>query len=330
MDLIVTKARMPPERRHSNGYKKMSKEFKVYNFMRWGKLSMSVSVLCLIISIGSLLVNGLNFGLDFTGGTQIEMGYDRPADLEDVRERLTGAGFEGAVVMHFGGDTDVLIRLQRGYDDHLGNEILTALTAGSEARVEVRRVEFVGPQVGEELKVDGGLGMLFAMLVVMAYVAMRFQFKFSVSAVLGLAHDAIIVVGVFSIFQLEFDLTVLAAILAVIGYSINDTIVVFDRIRENFRKLRGWEVSEIINGSVTQTLDRTIITSGSTALVLVAMLIFGGEILYGFALALLIGVAVGTYSTVFVASYLLMLFGITKEDLMPPVKEDVEQGDEVP
>lgn len=309
---------------------KMSKEIKVINFMRWGKLFTAISLLGLIISIGSLAVNGLNFGLDFTGGTQIEVGYNQSADLEDVRERLAGAGFDGAVVMHFGGETDVLIRLQRGYDDNLGNEILAALSTDTAAEVQINRIEFVGPQVGEELKVDGGLGMLFAMLLVMVYVAVRFQYKFSVSAVLGLFHDAIIVLGVFSVFQLEFNLTVLAAVLAVIGYSINDTIVVFDRIRENFRKLRGWEVAEVINGSVTQTLDRTIITSGSTALVLVAMLIFGGEMLYGFSVALLIGIAVGTYSTVFVASYLLLLLGITKEDLMVPVKEGVEHQDEMP
>lgn len=308
----------------------MAKEIKVFNFMRWGKLFTGVSLVCLIISIGSLATQGLNFGLDFTGGTQIEMGYNKPADLEDVRERLAAAGFEGAVVMHFGGETDVLIRLQRGYDDNLGSEILAALSTDTSVNVQISRVEFVGPQVGEELKVGGGLGMLFAMLVVMAYVTMRFQYKFSVSAVLGLAHDTIIVLGVFSVFQLEFNLTVLAAVLAVIGYSINDTIVVFDRIRENFRKLRGWEVAEVINGSVTQTLDRTIITSGSTALVLVAMLIFGGEMLYGFSVALLIGVAVGSYSTVFVASYLLILLGITKEDLMVPVKEGVEHQDEMP
>lgn len=303
---------------------------KVYNFMRWGKLFTAISLLAIIASIASLAVNGLNFGLDFTGGTQIEIGYNKSADLEDVRKRLATAGFDGAVVMHFGGETDVLIRLQRGYDDNLGKEILAALATDANAQVQINRVEFVGPQVGEELKADGGLGMLFAMLVIMAYVAARFQYKFSVSAVIGLLHDAIIVLGVFSIFQLEFNLTVLAAVLAVIGYSINDTIVVFDRIRENFRKLRGWEVAEVINGSVTQTLDRTIITSGSTALVLVAMLIFGGEMLFGFSVALLIGIAVGTYSTVFVASYLLLALGVTREDLLVPVKEGAEHQDDVP
>lgn len=303
---------------------------KIYNFMRWSKLFIAISLLAILASIGSLAVNGLNFGLDFTGGTQIEMGYNKSADLEDVRKRLASAGFEGAVVMHFGGESDVLIRLQRGYDDNLGQEILAALATDTDAEVQINRVEFVGPQVGEELKTDGGLGLLFAMLVIMAYVAARFQYKFSVSAVLGLVHDTIIVLGVFSIFQLEFNLTVLAAVLAVIGYSINDTIVVFDRIRENFRKLRGWEVTEVINGSVTQTLDRTIITSGSTALVLIAMMFFGGEMLFGFSVALLIGIAVGTYSTIFVASYLLVALGVTREDLLVPVKEGAEQQDDVP
>lgn len=309
----------------------MLNDIKVFNFMRWGKLFTGISAVCLVISIASMATQGMNWGLDFTGGTQIEMSYDRPVDLEDARQRLTVGGFEGAVVMHFGGESDILIRLQRGYDDNLGNEILTALSTDASANIQISRVEFVGPQVGEELKVGGGLGMLFAMLVVMAYVAVRFQYKFSVSAVLGLAHDTIIVLGVFSVFQLEFNLTVLAAVLAVIGYSINDTIVVFDRIRENFRKLRGWEVPEVINASVTQTLDRTIITSGSTALVLVAMLIFGGEMLFGFSVALLVGVAVGSYSTVFVASYLLVLLGVTREDLLVQVKEEgVEQRDEMP
>lgn len=309
----------------------MLNDIKVFNFMRWGKLFTGISAVCLVISIASMATQGMNWGLDFTGGTQIEMSYDRPVDLEDARQRLTAGGFEGAVVMHFGGESDILIRLQRGYDDNLGNEILAALSTDASANIQISRVEFVGPQVGEELKVGGGLGMLFAMLVVMAYVAVRFQYKFSVSAVLGLAHDTIIVLGVFSVFQLEFNLTVLAAVLAVIGYSINDTIVVFDRIRENFRKLRGWEVPEVINASVTQTLDRTIITSGSTALVLVAMLIFGGEMLFGFSVALLVGVAVGSYSTVFVASYLLVLLGVTREDLLVQVKEEgVEQRDEMP
>lgn len=307
----------------------MSKEAKVYNFMGQRKLAAGLSILMLIVALGSLAVNGLQFGLDFTGGTQIEVGYEKPANLQDIRDRLEGAGFEGAVVVFFGEETDVLIRLQRGFEPGLGDEILAALKKDTASEMSVRRVEFVGPQVGEELKNDGGIGMLFALAVVMLYVAMRFQYKFSVGAVAALIHDVIIVLGVFSVFHLDFDLTVLAAVLAVIGYSLNDTIVVFDRIRENFRKLRGETPAEVINGSLTQTLDRTLITSGTTIMVLLALFYFGGEMIHGFATALLIGIFVGTYSSIYVASNVLLSMNISKEDLMPPVKEG-EDLDEVP
>lgn len=307
----------------------MSKEAKIYNFMGRRKLAAGISILMLIVALGSLAVNGLQFGLDFTGGTQIEVGYEKPANLQDIRDRLDSAGFEGAVVVFFGEETDVLIRLQRGFEPGLGDEILAALQKGTATNMSVRRVEFVGPQVGEELKNDGGIGMLFALAVVMLYVAMRFQYKFSVGAVAALVHDVIIVLGVFSVFHLDFDLTVLAAVLAVIGYSLNDTIVVFDRIRENFRKLRGETPIEVVNGSLTQTLDRTLITSGTTIMVLVALFYFGGEMIHGFATALLIGIFVGTYSSIYVASNVLLSMHISKEDLMPPVKEG-EDLDEVP
>lgn len=307
----------------------MSKEAKVYNFMGQRKLAAGLSILMLIVALGSMAVNGLQFGLDFTGGTQIEVGYEKPANLQDIRDRLEGAGFEGAVVVFFGEETDVLIRLQRGFEPGLGDEILAALKKDTASEMSVRRVEFVGPQVGEELKNDGGIGMLFALAVVMLYVAMRFQYKFSVGAVAALIHDVIIVLGVFSVFHLDFDLTVLAAVLAVIGYSLNDTIVVFDRIRENFRKLRGETPAEVINGSLTQTLDRTLITSGTTIMVLLALFYFGGEMIHGFATALLIGIFVGTYSSIYVASNVLLSMNISKEDLMPPVKEG-EDLDEVP
>ncbi len=306
----------------------MAEEKKIINFMGKRKLAAILSVLVLIGAIASLSINGLKFGLDFTGGTQIEVGYEQPADLAQVRQQLDASGFEGAVVVHFGAETDVLIRLQRGFEAGLGDEILVALNRSGES-VELRRIEFVGPQVGEELRDDGGLGMLFALVVVMAYVALRFQFKFSIGAVAALAHDVIIVLGFFSIMQLDFDLTVLAAVLAVIGYSLNDTIVVSDRIRENFRKLRTETPVEVINVSLSQTLGRTLITSLTTVLVLLALFYFGGEIIHGFSVALLVGVLVGTYSSIYVASNVLLGMNISKEDLMLPVKEG-EEFDEVP
>ncbi len=306
----------------------MAEEKKIVNFMGKRKLAAILSILVLIGAIASLSINGLKFGLDFTGGTQIEVGYQQPADLAQVRQQLDASGFEGAVVVHFGAETDVLIRLQRGFESGLGDEILAALNRSGES-VELRRIEFVGPQVGEELRDDGGLGMLFALVVVMAYVAMRFQFKFSIGAVAALAHDVIIVLGFFSTMQLDFDLTVLAAVLAVIGYSLNDTIVVSDRIRENFRKLRTETPVEVINVSLSQTLGRTLITSLTTVLVLLALFYFGGEIIHGFSVALLVGVLVGTYSSIYVASNVLLGMNISKEDLMLPVKEG-EEFDEVP
>jgi preprotein translocase subunit SecF len=231
------------------------------------------------------------------------------------------------VVVHFGAETDVLIRLQRGFEAGLGDEILAALQRDSGHTVDLRRIEFVGPQVGEELRDDGGIGMLFALVVVMVYVAMRFQFKFSVGAVAALIHDVLLVLGVFSVLKLDFDLTVLAAVLAVIGYSLNDTIVVSDRIRENFRKLRTETPLEVINFSLSQTLGRTLITSLTTILVLLALFFFGGEMIHGFATALLIGVLVGTYSSIYVASNVLLTMNISKEDLMLPVKEGAEVDD---
>ncbi|MGH1371280.1 MAG: protein translocase subunit SecF [Cellvibrionaceae bacterium] len=306
----------------------MSEQIKVINFMGQRKLAAIMSIVLLIGAIASLSMNGLKFGLDFTGGTQIEVGYEQSADLNKVRQQLDAAGFDGAVVVHFGAETDVLIRLQRGFESGLGDEILAALNRSGE-EVELRRIEFVGPQVGEELRDDGGIGMLFALVVVMAYVAMRFQYKFSIGAVAALAHDVIIVLGFFSVMQLDFDLTVLAAVLAVIGYSLNDTIVVSDRIRENFRKLRTETPLEVINFSLSQTLGRTLITSLTTILVLLALFFFGGEIIHGFSIALLVGVLVGTYSSIYVASNVLLGMSISKEDLMLPVKEG-EEFDEVP
>ncbi len=301
-------------------------------FMSFRKIAMSFSVLLLLISIGSLAVNGLKFGLDFTGGTQIEVEYQTSADLTQIRSQLSDAGFDGAIVVHFGSDTEVLIRLQgkeseqpkqragEEQTDSLSDKILKVLEADGDD-VELKRVEFVGPQVGEELKEDGGLGMIFALLVVMGYVAFRFQYKFSVGAVVALIHDVLIVLGIFSLLGIEFDLTVLAAILAVIGYSLNDTIVVADRIRENFRRVRQATSEQIIDISLNETLGRTLVTSLTTLLVLIALFLVGGELIHGFSIALIIGVLVGTYSSIYVAANILMLMNITTQDLMEPVKE---------
>ncbi len=306
----------------------MSDNEKIYRFMGRRYLALAFSGALLIASIVSLAINGLQFGLDFTGGTQIEVEYAKPAKLESVRNLLADKGFEKAVVVYFGAETEVLVRLPKSDEAGLGDQVLSALSADG-ADVDLKRIEFVGPQVGEELRDDGGLGMLFALAVVMIYVAMRFQFKFSVGAVGALIHDVIIVLGCFSMFHLDFDLTVLAAVLAVIGYSLNDTIVVADRIRENFRKVRQRTPEEIIDISLTQTLDRTIVTSLTTLLVLVALFFVGGELIHGFSIALIVGIVIGTYSSIYVAANVLLMMGLTREDLMPPEKEN-EALDQMP
>nr|WP_234995059.1 protein translocase subunit SecF [Microbulbifer donghaiensis] len=311
---------------------------RVYDFMRWRKLAAAVSIVMVVASLTALVMNGLKFGLDFTGGTQIEVGYEIAPRIEDVRNQLDAAGYSGATVVNFGSDNELLIKLPPAVTEEqtqvsardekasqsIGDKVVAVLAPASEGDVDLRRVEVVGPQIGEELRDDGGLGMLFALAVVMAYVALRFQYKFSVGAVVALAHDVIIVLGFFALLQLDFDLTVLAAVLAVIGYSLNDTIVVADRIRENFRKVRKATSEEIINISISQTLGRTFMTSFTTLLVLWALQFFGGELIHNFSLALIVGVVVGTYSSVYVAANVLMAMGITKEDLMPPVKEGAE------
>ncbi|MDZ7925243.1 MAG: protein translocase subunit SecF [Marinagarivorans sp.] len=302
---------------------------KIINFMKYGKFAACVSLLMVVVSLGSLAVNSLSFGLDFTGGTSIEMEYAKAPALDDIRTTLLAAGYSSAVVVAYGTDTDIMVRIQ-GDAKNLGDQIVALLNT-TDNPVTIKQSSFVGPQIGEELTVDGGLGMLFALLVVMIYVALRFQFKFSVGAVVALIHDVIIVLGIFSLFQLEFDLTVLAAILAVIGYSINDTIVVFDRIRENFRIIRDMSVPEIIDYSLTQTLDRTLLTSGTTVIVLLALFFVGGAMIHNFSLALLIGIGVGTYSSIYVASTALLLMKVTQEDLMPPkVEIEGEEVDELP
>lgn len=278
-----------------------------------------VSSILIIGSLVSLTVNQLNWGLDFTGGTLIQVGYDQPAKLDAIRKNMEQANFGDAIVQNFGSSEEVLIRLApregvKAVD--IGDQVLAALRAQGD-NVEMRRIEFVGPSVGEELTEQGGLAMLVALLCILVYVAMRFEWRFALGSVIALAHDVIITLGLFSILQLEFDLTVLAAVLAVIGYSLNDTIVVSDRIRENFRKIRKGGPEEIINISLTQTLNRTIITSLTTLLVLFALFYKGGALIHGFATALLFGVFIGTYSSIYVASLVALLLGISKEDLMP-------------
>ena len=294
---------------------------RVINFMGVRHVAFALTVLLTVASLGSLVVKGLNFGLDFTGGTLIELGYERPVELEQVRGQLVQAGFTDAVVQSFGATTDVLVRMP-GDDPQLGERIASALrNADGGNAVSVKRVEFVGPAVGEELRDQGGLGMLLALGGILVYVAFRFQWKFGFGAVLSLFHDVIVVLGVFSFFQISFDLTVLAAVLAMIGYSLNDTIIIYDRIRENFRVLRKTSLIENIDVSITQTLLRTIATSLSTALALLALLFFGGDVLAAFALTLLVGVVVGTYSSVYIGATVLVWLKLSVEDLIPPVAE---------
>lgn len=297
---------------------------RVINFMGIRHVAFALTVLLTIVSLGSLAVKGLNFGLDFTGGALIELSYEQPADLAKVRSQLAEAGYGSAVVQHFGATTDVVVRLQ-GDDPQLGNKLAADLAKVGGDAFSVKRVEFVGPAVGEELRDQGGLGMLLALGGILVYVAFRFQWKFGFGAIVSLIHDVIVTLGVFSFFEIPFDLTVLAAVLALIGYSLNDTIVVFDRIRENFRVLRKAELIENINISTTQTLLRTLATSVSTLLAIVALMVFGGENLWGFSLALFIGVTAGTYSSVYIASTLLIWLKLTRDDLIPPVVEEVDE-----
>ncbi len=297
-----------------------------FNFMGKRKLAMAVSIALVVISMGSLLTRGLVFGIDFTGGTLIEVGYAEDADLEAVRTALAGNGFAEAQVQQFGTPRDVLIRLapREGVkSSELSDKVFGILSEQSPGKVELRRVEFVGPQVGDELTEDGALAVLVSLIAILMYVAVRFEWRFAVGSVIALVHDVTITLGFFSLFQLEFDLTVLAAVLAVIGYSLNDTIVVFDRIRENFRKIRKGDSEEIINTSLNQTLARTIVTSLTTLIVLVALFILGGEIIHNFSLALILGVVVGTYSSIYVASSAVLMLGVSKADLMPVQKEGV-------
>ncbi len=300
------------------------------DFMGKRKLAIVLSTLLILASIASLVIRGLNFGIDFTGGTLIEVAYPDAADLGGLRDVLREAGYGEVQMQHFGTSRDVLIRVAPRADlasAQISEDILAALQR-ADAAVEMRRVEFVGPQVGEELAEQGGLAMLYALIGILIYVSLRFEYRFSLGAVAALVHDVMITLGVFSLLQIEFDLTVLAALLAVIGYSLNDTIVVFDRVRENFRKIRKGGSEQVMNISVNETLSRTIMTGVTTLLVLLALFFLGGEIIHSFALALIIGIFVGTYSSIYVAGALALLLGVSKADLMPVPKEggEVDEG----
>lgn len=293
-------------------------------FMSWGKYTTTISLLTFILSVFFLFTKGLNLGVDFTGGTVMEVGYAQPADINRVRDTLVKLGMPDVSVQNFGTSRDVLIRLPARPDISsamLSETVISALRTADET-AEVRRVEFVGPQVGKELVENGALALLVVSLGIIAYLAFRFEWKFGVSGIIANLHDVVIILGFFAFFQWEFSLTVLAAILAILGYSVNESVVVFDRIRENFRKMRKASVSQVIDNAITRTMSRTIITHGSTQMVVISMLVFGGEALHYFALALTIGILFGIYSSVLVASPLLMLLGVSREDIVKPEKKE--------
>jgi len=296
-----------------------------FDFMGKRKLWFVISTTLIMISIVSFFIRGLSLGIDFTGGTLVELGYQQDVQLEGVRTALISSEFKDATVQYFGSTRDVLIRIAPREDLNMNsadisNEIIRLLEDAGQ-KVQVRRVEFVGPQVGDDLAQDGGLAMIYALFGILVYVALRFQMRFSLGAIAALIHDVTITFGFFSVTQMEFDLTVLAAILAVIGYSLNDTIVVYDRIRENFHKMRKATPVEVVNASVNQTLSRTLMTSGTTMLVLIALFIFGGEIIHDFATALIVGIFVGTYSSIYIASPITLALGVSRKDLLPVEKE---------
>lgn len=298
----------------------------IINFMNKRKLAMVFSLILIIVSIGSLFTKGLNLGIDFTGGYLIEAGYQKDVNLDLVRSSLANADFVDAQVQNFGSSKDIIVRIAPRPDANkvtIGDNILSVLKTTSEQKVEMRRVEFVGPQIGDELRDDGGIALLVALGGILIYISLRFQLKSALGAIIALMHDVIITVGIFSLTQMEFDLTVLAAILAVIGYSLNDTVVVLDRIRETFRNVRKTSSEEILNMSINQTLTRTLVTSLTTLLVLIALFYFGGEIIHGFATALIIGVVIGTYSSIYIASSTLLTMNIHKQDFLVVAKEEL-------
>ncbi|MEZ8823515.1 protein translocase subunit SecF [Vibrio amylolyticus] len=307
---------------------------KTIDFMRWSKVAFTFSLFMIGAAIFTLSTKWLNWGLDFTGGTLIEVGFEQPANLEDIRGALEAEGFGDATVQNFGSAREVMVRLRPRdgiANETLGNQIIGAIKDGTGESVEMRRIEFVGPNVGDELTEAGGLAIIASLICILIYVSIRFEWRLAAGAVMALAHDVIVTLGIFSLLQIEVDLTIVAALLTVVGYSLNDTIVVFDRIRENFRKMRKGESSEVMNNSITQTLSRTLITSGTTLFVVIALFTQGGAMIHGFALALLLGITVGTYSSIYVASALALKLGIEREHLMPTqVEKEGEEFDEMP
>ena len=297
------------------------------DFLAWRKIALIFSSVFLILSIGSWLFKDLNYGLDFTGGTLVELSYPNSANISEIRQTLVLGGFEGAQVANFGSSKEVLIKLPGTVSDSLGSEIVALLSSSSlDQEIDLRRIEYVGPQIGSELRDDGGTAMLIALAFMMLYIAFRFQSMFAGAAVIALIHDVIVVIGIFSLIQIEFDLTVLAALLAVIGYSLNDTIVVSDRIRENLRSMESDSTHEIINTSLNQTLGRTLITSLTTLLVLFSLYFLGGELIKNFALALIFGVIVGTYSSIYIAANALIMMGLNKDHLRVEEPENADEN----
>ena len=297
------------------------------DFLAWRRVALIFSSIFLIVSVSSLFLKELNYGLDFTGGTLVELSYPDSANISEIRETLVNGGFSGAQVANFGSSKEVLIKLPGTVSDSLGSEIVTLLSSASlNQEVDLRRIEYVGPQIGSELRDDGGTAMLIALAFMMLYIAFRFQSMFAGAAVIALVHDVIIVVGIFSLIEIEFDLTVLAALLAVIGYSLNDTIVVSDRIRENIRSMESDSTEEIINTSLNQTLGRTLITSLTTLLVLFSLYLLGGELIKNFALALIFGVIIGTYSSIYIAANALVMMGLSKDHLRVEEPENADEN----
>lgn len=301
---------------------------KTVNFLSVRRITTTLSIVLMIFSLVSIMSKGLNPGIDFTGGFQVEVSYEQSPEIESIRNNLSAAGFNDAIVQNSGSATDIMIRIapREGLDSRtVGKLIIDNLNQSSNS-VELMSSEYVSAQVGEELTEQGGLAMIFALIMIMIYIVFRFQWKFSIGAVMALIHDVLITIGVFSFFQITFDLAVLAAILAVVGYSLNDTIVIFDRIRENFRSMRRAETLDILNSSITQTISRTMITSSTTLMVLLALYIMGGQSLQGFSLALIIGVLIGTYSSIFIASTSIFYLDISTSDLLSTKREEVDDG----
>jgi len=300
------------------------------DFMSLRFPAMILSATLMLGSIVSLATLKLNVGIDFTGGSIIEVGYPQPVELEPIRSALEAGGFADAIVQHFGSADEVLIRLvpdKKSDKAEISTRVIGILKkVAGDSNIDVRRVDFVGPQVGDELTEDGGLAVLYSLIAILIYVGFRFEYRFSFGAVAALIHDVLITLGVFSVFQLNFDLTVLAAILAVIGYSLNDTIVVFDRVRENFRKIRKTPPLEIVNMSINQTFSRTLMTSFTTLLVLIALFFLGGEVIHAFATALIVGIVVGTYSSIYVASTAALALGVSRSDLMLTEKDSEDMA----